>query len=132
MFCFRGYPPLLDIDDDAKRDIFEQFKGEAKEAFTKYRVLYLRGTKVPSCYDELLPCSKTTYKDIHWEGIKPPPSNTFSVKDLSASEQEALNDTITAKVKGIMELYISRYGSTLNRITGGSPPTGSVLFHTGQ
>jgi len=60
---------------------------EAEEAFRKYRVVYLRGINVPSCYRDLLPVCNSSYADVSWEGCKAPRSNSFSVKHVVPKEQ---------------------------------------------
>ncbi|KAJ1518778.1 hypothetical protein ONE63_011609 [Megalurothrips usitatus] len=95
-----------DSTQDMKDKVFSDFQHEAKEAFGKYRVIYLRGITVPSRYSELLPVPETNYSDVAWAGCKPPRSNTFSVQQvLSQKEKDACVEEVTLILQTIVKAY---------------------------
>lgn len=87
-----------------KERTFEIFHSEAKQAFVKFRVLFLRGITHPTCYNDLLPAAKTNYKSVEWQD-KQPASNLFSmdVKTLTKEEKICLELAIKAHVIAVIQ-----------------------------
>lgn len=89
----------------AKKRTFEIFLLEAKQAFVKFRVLFLRGISLPTCYDDLLPAGKTNYACVDWHEKQRPASNLFSmdVKTLTKEEKKGVELSIKAYVIAVIE-----------------------------
>lgn len=95
-----------DASEKEKALQFLDFLQEAKEAFRKYHILFLRGISVPSSYDDLLPVADTTYKDVCWKGTDPPRSNTFSAKGyVTVSEDSQPSSKEKEKAAYIVKKY---------------------------
>ena len=90
-------------DVDAQDEYFNCFKREAKDAFRKYKVIYLRGMQIPVTYDDLIPTPETNYRDVIWMNNVRPRSNTFSVKkDLTSEEIGKLDFDIMTEFQNIV------------------------------
>lgn len=94
-------PTASEVD---KERTFKIFHSEAKQAFLKFRVLFLRGITQPTSYNDLLPAGKTNYKSVEWQG-KQPASNLFSmdVKSLTKEEKICLELSIKAHVIAVIQ-----------------------------
>lgn len=85
-------------------DVYNLFIAEAKDAFKKYRVLFLRGLLHPNCYEDLLVPEKTNFSNVEWLDDMRPPSNSFSVSEkLKEDEKRALAADIHVKVLSVIK-----------------------------
>jgi len=74
---------------EEKAAVFKKFSDEARSAFKKYQVVYLKGIKIPQKYEDLLKSDKdSNYDDVNWKSEKPL-SNNFSLAryPLTADEK---------------------------------------------
>ncbi|XP_034246115.1 uncharacterized protein LOC117648059 [Thrips palmi] len=82
--------PLLpeEASDEEKEAVFNLFLAEAKSAFKKYQVVYLKGICNPKNYKDLLkPIETSNYKAVHWKENCPSGTN-FSLLQYELSEDE--------------------------------------------
>ncbi|KAK3920773.1 Immunoglobulin superfamily member 10 [Frankliniella fusca] len=72
-FKITGTPmPHPDAPQKEKDLVFRAFQEEGKKAFERYQVLYLKGIRKPTSYEDLMVSSRiTTYSDINWIGDRP-------------------------------------------------------------
>lgn len=93
--------PLLppSASPQERETVFGKFLDEAKSAFKKYQVVFLKGVSIPQQYEDLIkPCKKSNYSDVNWNGCQPA-GNNFSLEQysLSSEERDAHNLYITSR-----------------------------------
>lgn len=86
-------PEEASLED--KEKLFHEFFSEAKSAFYRYQVIYLKGIMIPENYEDLMVMSNNSnYNDVQWENQKPSGSNfSLNAYELTAEEdsEHALN-----------------------------------------
>lgn len=95
-------------NDIKPQECMKSFHLEAVNAFKKYRVIYLKGIKIPLMYNDLLPAPVTTYKDVVWKHDSRPRSNSFAVRgEMTPEEVEGLDVNIQTEFQNIVASYLS-------------------------
>ncbi|KAE8740794.1 hypothetical protein FOCC_FOCC013693 [Frankliniella occidentalis] len=86
-------PEEASLED--KEKLFHEFFSEAKSAFYRYQVIYLKGIMIPENYEDLMVMSNNSnYNDVQWENQKPSGTNfSLNAYELTAEEdsEHALN-----------------------------------------
>ncbi|KAK3932567.1 SsrA-binding protein, partial [Frankliniella fusca] len=77
-----------EASSEEKEAFFHEFFTEARSAFFKYQVIYLKGITIPEKYEDLMKMdANSNYDSVNWKDGRPSGSN-FSLNKLTRTAEE--------------------------------------------